>query len=123
MTSLDLIDDERFLYDAGNPVWYYNNGRIGVRPKNQTPTIYLWHEAHPDDMVDDADTLPRPINRYPHVVGDYCMAKAYEKGKNTRLANYYSSKYESGKATMVEHINNIVMDENKNIRDDEELYA
>jgi hypothetical protein len=76
-------------------------------------------EDQPDDLQNDSDELPKPIRFYMHVIMDGLMAKACEKaGKDARAKGYWT-KYKEGAQDMIEEINNLVLDENRGVRDDE----
>ncbi len=118
--ELENIDDEANTYDQNSPVWYFNNFTIGSRPKGTSAgNIYLWYEAHPVDLANDSDTLPKPINNYTHVVIDYVMGKAFEKSKKFTVSDRYAVRFETGKNLMIEQINNLSLDENRSVQDDE----
>jgi len=113
--------DESYSYSQERPVWYFNNYKIGVRPKgNATGKIFLWSEDHPADMENDSDEIPKPIRFYMHVIMDGLMAKAKEKDGKDSEANRYYGKYEAGCDTMLEHLNNLVLDENRGVKDEDD---
>jgi len=93
-----------------------------VRPKGTVGTslIQVYFEKQPADMENDMDELYRPMRFYMHVFMDGMMAKACEKsGKDNRSLIYWK-KYEAGCQNMIEEINNLVLDENRGVRDEEE---
>jgi hypothetical protein len=71
-------------------------------------------------MENDMDELPKPLRFYMHVFMDGMFAKCCEKaGKDSRALIYWK-KYENGVQNMIEEINNLVLDENRGVRDEEE---
>lgn len=121
--ELEDIEDNA-SYSQNDPLWYFNNYKIGSRPILTGALIYLWYEGHPEDMSEDGDELPKPIRFYSHVLMDGLMAKAKEKDGKMSEAKIYWDKYDKETEEMIEHINNLSLDENRNVKDlDEEMYG
>jgi hypothetical protein len=115
--EIEDIDDSQ-TYSQGNPVWYFNNFSIGARPKGTSSgVIYLDYEAHPIDLLDDADTLPKPIDKYRSLVLDYMLAMAFEKAKKFNISAVILKRFTDGKEEMIEHINNLSLDQNRTVKD------
>jgi hypothetical protein len=113
-------EDPNFVYSNAYPWWYFNGFSIGTRPKGDTNTyIQVDYESHPADLVNDGDLLPKPLRFYTHVLLDYVTAKAYERDQKFTTADRYYKKYDDGKLTMIEHLNNITLNENRGVRDEE----
>lgn len=110
--------DDTYTYHQENPFWFFNNYNIEIRPKG-IATLDLYYEAHPADLANDSDELPKPIRFYVHVLMDGLMSKALEKDKKFADSDRYYTKYQLGKENMIEHINNIALDENRGVRDEE----
>jgi hypothetical protein len=110
--------DDNYTYHQENPFWFFNNYSIEVRPKG-IATINFYYESHPADLSNDSDELSKPIRFYLHVFMDGLMAKALEKDKKFSDADRYWTRYQIGKENMIEHINNLSLDENRGVRDEE----
>jgi len=120
--ELEEVNDFTQVFSQDFPKYYFRIYKIGVRPKGTVGTtlVQVHFEDQPDDLENDADELPKPLRFYAHVIMDGLMAKACEKtGKDSRAALFWK-KYESGAINMIEEINNLVLDENRGVRDDEE---
>ncbi|MCB0362667.1 MAG: hypothetical protein KDD35_08090 [Bdellovibrionales bacterium] len=120
--ELEDINDWTQVFNQTFPGYYFRAYKIGVRPKGTVGTtlIQVHFEDQPDDLENDSDELSKPLRFYMHVFMDGLMAKASEKSGKTNQAAYYWKRYEKGVQSMLEEINNIVLDENRGIRDDEE---
>lgn len=120
--EFEEVNDFAQVFSQDSPGYYFKQYKIGCRPKGivGTTLIQVHFEQQPDDLENDSDLLPKPIRFYTHVFMDGLFAKAMEKaGKDTR-ANLFWKKYEVGVQNMLEEINNIVLDENRGVRDEEE---
>jgi hypothetical protein len=53
---------------------------------------------------------------------DGIMSKAMEKAGKDNRADRFFQKYQMGVQNMLEEINNLVLDENRGVRDEEEEY-
>lgn len=119
--ELEEVNDFTQVFSQDYPKYYFKQYKIGSRPIGTVGTtlIQVHFEDQPDDLENDADELPKPIRFYTHVVMDGLMAKACEKsGKDSRATTYWA-KYRNGVQNMIEEINNLVLDENRGVRDDE----
>ena len=120
--EIEELNDFTQTWSQDFPKYYFKEYKIGIRPKGTvgTTVIQVHFEDQPDDLENDADELPKPLRFYTHVIMDGLMAKACEKtGKDSRAALFWK-KYESGAINMIEEINNLVLDENRGVRDEEE---
>ncbi len=117
------VDDATQTFSQENPYYYFRAYKIGIRPKGTVGTtkIRVIFEDHPDDLESDADELPKPIRFYTHVVMNGLMAKACEKAGKDKRADRYEIKYINGVNEMLEEINNLVLNENREVKDDEDL--
>lgn len=116
--DVEDLEDQELSYDENNPVWYFNNYKIGVRPKgNGSAVAFVRTEDHPNDLTGESDLLPKPIRFYLHVLMDYLMMRAMEKDRKPKDADRYERKYRIGKEEMIEHINNLSLDENRGVKD------
>jgi hypothetical protein len=117
--DVEDLEDQELSYNENDPVWYFNKYKIGIRPKgNGSAVAFVRSEDHPADLVNDSDELPKPIRFYLHVLMDYLMMRAMEKDRKPRDAQAYEGKYEGRKEVMIEHINNLSLDENRGIKDE-----
>ena len=69
-----------------------------------------------------SDLLPKPVRFYTHAIMDYLMCRAFQKDAKSSEADMYLQKYELGCERMIEHENNLVLDENREIREFSEDY-
>lgn len=120
--EFEEINDWSQTFSQDFPGYYFKQYKIGARPKGivGTTLIQVHFEDQPNDLENDSDTLPKPIRFYTHVMMDGLMAKAMEKTGNDKRAAQFWNKYENGCQNMIEEINNLVLDENREVRDDEE---
>ena len=123
--DLEQIDDDNVTYSQNYPRYAFNKYQIEIRPKGvEGGYIKVWSEDHPADLDSDDDELPKPIRFYVNVLIDGVKEKALEKDRKFDDAAVYGRKYQNGKETMIEHINNLVLDENRGVRDDnDEFYV
>ena len=120
--ELEEVNDYTQVFNQEFPGYYFRTYKIGIRPKGTVGTtlIQVHFEDQPDDMENDMDELPKPLRFYMHVFMDGMFAKCCEKaGKDSRALIYWK-KYENGVQNMIEEINNLVLDENRGVRDEEE---
>lgn len=120
--EFEEINDFTQSFSQSYPGYYFKQYKIGVRPKGTvgTTVIQVHFEDQPADMENDMDELPKPLRFYMHVFMDGMMAKAMEKaGKDGRADRFYK-KFLNGVQNMIEEINNLVLDENRGVRDEEE---
>lgn len=117
--ELENTDPNR-EYLEKEPRWYFRNYKIGIRPTPTTSNgkIKLWYEAHPVDLKNDSDELPRPLNRYMDMVFNYLWYRALRQDKKFSEARIYLSEYESRREEFIEESNNLVLDENRHITED-----
>lgn len=120
--ELEEINDFTQVFSQDFPGYYFKTYKVGTRPKGTVGTtlIQVHFEDQPADLVNDMDEMPKPLRFYMHVVMDGLMAKAMEKAGKDNRAMLFWKKYEDGCQNMIEEINNIVLDENRGIRDEEE---
>jgi hypothetical protein len=121
--EVEDVDDTNVTYSESDPRYYFNNFVIGHRPIGTSSLrIYLQYVFQSPDLSNDSDTLPKPVRFYTHVLMDYLMYRAFQKDGKTAEADAYLQKYELGCERMIEHENNIVLDENREIREFQEDY-
>jgi len=111
-------------YSESDPKYYLKGqNEIGVRPTPVTAAtakiIKIWSEDHPADLVDDADELPTPLNRYLDMVTNYLWYRALRKDKKFTESRIYKSEYESRRDEFIDESNNLVLNENRMITEDE----
>jgi hypothetical protein len=120
--ELEEINDFSQVFSQDFPGYYFRTYKIGIRPKGTVGTtlIQVHFEDQPDDLENDMDELVKPLRFYMHVFMDGMMAKCCEKsGKDNRSLVFWK-KFENGCQNMIEEINNLVLDENRGVRDEEE---
>jgi hypothetical protein len=120
--EFEEINDFTQSFSQSYPGYYFKQYKIGIRPKGivGTTVIQVHFEDQPADMQYDMDELPKPLRFYMHVFMDGMMSKAMEKaGKDSRADRFYK-KFLKGTQDMIEEINNLVLDENRGVRDEEE---
>lgn len=120
--EFEEINDFTQSFSQSFPGYYFKKYKIGIRPKGTVGTtiVQVHFEDQPADMEYDMDELPKPLRFYMHVFMDGMMAKAMEKaGKDNRADRFYN-KFLNGVQNMIEEINNLVLDENRGVRDEEE---
>jgi hypothetical protein len=119
--ELEDINDYVQTFSQEMPFYYFRDYKIGVRPKGTVGTtkIQVVFEDQPADIENDSDELPKPLRFYMGVIMDGLMAKASEKAGKDSRANRYFKKYEDGVQNMIEETNNLVLDENREVRDEE----
>lgn len=119
--ELEDIDDATQTFSKELPYYYFRKYKIGIRPKGTvgTTTINVVYEYQPDDLENDSDLLAKPIRFYAKVVMDGLMGKACEKAGKDRRASRYEIKYINGVNDMLEEINNLVLNENREVKDDD----
>jgi hypothetical protein len=122
--ELEEINDYIQSFSQELPFYYFRDYKIGVRPKGTVGTtkIVVVFEDQPDDLENDSDKLPKPLRFYMNIIMDGLMARASEKAGKDSRANRYWNKYEQGAQNMIEEINNLVLDENREVRDEEMDY-
>lgn len=120
--ELEEINDFTQVFSQDFPGYYFRIYKIGIRPKGTVGTtlIQVHFEDQPDDLANDIDEIPKPLRFYMHVIMDGLMAKGCEKSGKDNRALIYWKKYENGCQNMIEEINNLVLDENRGVRDEEE---
>lgn len=120
--EIEELNDFTQTFSQEYPGYYFKQYKVGCRPKGTVGTtkIQVHFEDQPDDMENDMDEMPKPIRFYMHVFMDGMMAKAMEKAGKENRAAYFWKKYENGVQNMLEEINNLVLDENRGVRDEEE---
>lgn len=108
-------------YSQLQPRYYFDAYTLGIRPKGTEGTTFarVMFEEQPVDLENDSDELPKPIRFYLGVVMDGLMAKAAEKAGKTSQADRYNKKYEIGVQKILEEINNLVLNENREVDDQE----
>ena len=116
------INDFTQVFSQDFPGYYFKQYKIGVRPKGNVGTtiIQVHFESQPNDLENDMDEIPKPFRFYMDVIMDGLMMRAMEKSGKDARASIYLKKYENGIQKMLEEINNLVLDENREVRDDEE---
>lgn len=123
--ELENVNDWMQIFDQSLPGYYFRSYKIGIRPKGTVGTtlIQVHFEKQPIDLTNDSDEFPKPFRFYIGVLMDGLMAKASEFSNKEQQAAYYWKKYENVAQNMIEEINNLVLDENREITDDtEDLY-
>ncbi len=117
--ELENIDDYSDSYSQTYPVYYFKKYTIGVRPKGTvgTTTISVKYESQPNDLENDSDEIPKPIRFYMNIIMDGLMTKACDKAGKDSRADRYELKYEKGIIKMIEEINNLVLDENREVQE------
>jgi hypothetical protein len=120
--ELEEINDFTQVFNENFPGYYFKEYNVGVRPKGTVGTtlVQVHFEKQPADMQNDMDELDKPMRFYMHVFMDGMMAKGCEKSGKDNRALIYWKKYENGCQNMIEEINNLVLDENRGVRDEEE---
>jgi len=124
-TMIDVkdVDDVNVTYSEDDPKWYFDNYKLGHRPKGTTSLkIYVKQVTHYADLSNDSDTLPRPLRFYTHNLMDWLMHKAHEKDGNESKSDRYYMKFTNGLEKMIENENNLVLDENRGVKEDDGLY-
>jgi hypothetical protein len=116
--EVEDIDDKNQTYSENEPYWAFNNYKLEHRPKGTSSLrVYLTQVFHPADLSNDSDTLPKPLRFYLGNLMDFLMHKANEKDGKEEKATYYFNKYLAGAQKMIEHENNLSLDENREVRD------
>jgi len=120
--EVEELNDWTQTFSQEYPGYYFKQYAVGCRPKGTAGTtkIQVHFEDQPTDLANDMDEMPKPLRFYMHVIMDGLMAKAMEKAGKDNRAKLFWNKYESGAQNMLEEINNLVLDENRGVRDDEE---
>jgi hypothetical protein len=120
--ELEEINDFTQVFNQEFPGYYFKEYNVGVRPKGTVGTtlVQVHFEKQPADMANDMDELDKPMRFYMHVFMDGMMAKGCEKSGKDNRALIYWKKYENVCQNMIEEINNLVLDENRGVRDEEE---
>jgi len=119
--ELEEVNDFLQSFSTELPYYYFRVYKIGCRPKGTVgiTVIRVIFEDQPDDLENDSDEIPKPLRFYMHVIMDGLMARANEKAGKDKVAERYFTKYEIGAQNMIEEINNLVLDENRGVRDEE----
>ncbi len=119
--ELEEINDFNQTFSEQSPVYYFKAYKIGIRPKGTvgTTVIQVYFENQPADLKNDMDELPRPIRFYTHVMMDGLLAMALKKAGKIAESKAQWAEFERGLEEMMEEINNLVLDENRGVRDEE----
>jgi hypothetical protein len=122
--ELEEINDFTQVFSQDFPGYYFKQYKVGVRPKGTVgiTVIQVHFEDQPIDLENDMDEMPKPLRFYMHVIMDGIMSKAMEKAGKDNRADRFFQKYQMGVQNMLEEINNLVLDENRGVRDEEEEY-
>jgi hypothetical protein len=122
--ELEEINDFTQVFSQDFPGYYFKQYKIGIRPKGTVGTtlVQVHFEDQPIDLENDMDEMPKPLRFYMHVIMDGIMSKAMEKAGKDNRADRFFKKYQMGVQNMLEEINNLVLDENRGVRDEEEEY-
>lgn len=120
--EFEEINDFSQTFSQEYPGYYFKQYKVGCRPKGiaGTTVIQVHFEDQPADLENDMDEIPKPLRFYMHVVMDGLMAKAMEKAGKDGRSDRFFKKYQLGVQNMLEEINNLVLDENRGVRDEEE---
>ena len=120
--ELEEINDFTQTFSQEYPGYYFRQYKIGCRPKGTSGTtlIQVHFEDQPDDLENDMDELPKPMRFYMDTFMTGLEAKAMKRaGKRTEYRELWKE-FKMGVEDMLEEINNLVLDENRGVRDEEE---
>lgn len=120
--EFEEINDFSQTFSQEYPGYYFKQYKVGCRPKGiaGTTVIQVHFEDQPADLENDMDEISKPLRFYMHVIMDGLMAKAMEKAGKDGRSDRFFKKYQLGVQNMLEEINNLVLDENRGVRDEEE---
>ena len=120
--ELEEINDFTQTFSQEYPGYYFRQYKIGCRPKGTAGTtlIQVHFEDQPDDLENAMDELPKPMRFYMDTIMTGLEAKAMKKaGKRAEYRELWNE-FKMGVEDMLEEINNLVLDENRGVRDEEE---
>ena len=116
-------DDPIFNYNANNPRYYINDTKLGFRPSATADcTAKVWYVAQPDDLENDGDLLSDPVKYYLANLYDFLQSKIYGQKRKHSVSKQYWNQFEFGLDKIIEEINSRVLDENREIKDNKDLF-